>query len=615
MVPEARPRPAPTQKGGLAKTPLAHLLVYANDRQLTGTFELCVGDARSTIVLSQGRPTKARVHLPVPYLGRVLLERGHINEQQLDTTLLDLAKTRRLHGRILMERGYITPQHLRDGLREQLYRKLDALFDLPPETTFEYFASYDALADYGGPEEVTADPFVVVKRGITRQPSWDHVAATLAHMGTARIRIAKTAALERFELGKEELQLVEIVRAKPMSLHDMLGAELLPPKRTQLLVYTLAITKQIGLIASDERPDDSTGNFSPVEVVPPPSSSSVRTAPPTGAGQQPPQGTQVGKVSLRKTLSNPGVVEEMASSTGKHDVRSSDVPPSPRGTLPRPEASTPKHGIPKIEPSSPRHEIPKPEASDPAISKRRKEIIDRAQTIDKQNYFEMLDVPHDASTDVIRNAYFQLARTWHPDRLPPQLAEVKPACAKVFARLSEAHQTLSDDAKRAQYIQQLGKGASSADEERAVQAVLEATLCFQKAEICFKRNDYLQTETLVRRALELDATQADYHALLAWVVAMKDTSPEATAKRVQELDQAVLLNPRCERAYFYRAQLHKRAGNDALALRDFKSAYEINPRNLDAQREVRLLEMRKGQKKEEEKPGGGGLFSRLFGKK
>lgn len=596
MVPEARPRPEPTQKGSLVKTPLAHLLVYAHDRQLSGTLELCVPDGRSTIVLAMGRPAKARVHLPVPYLGRVLLERGHINEQQLDETLVELAKTRRLHGRILIERGYITPQMLRDGLREQLQRKVDALFDLPPEAAFEYYAGHDALADYGGPEEVTADPYAIVWRGVSRQPPWDHVQATLSHLGMARIRIAKTAAIERFELAREEVQLVEILRAKPMTLYELLATEVLAPKRAQLLVYTLAITKQLGLVATDSRPDDSTGNFSAVEVPPPPSSSSVRSAAPAS-----PRGAQVGRMNLRRTLG--GAVVEQVSSTGKHDRRQSPLPPPPSPRSPEP---------PRVMPVA--QAAPEPAKKlDPALEKRRKDIIERAQIIDRQNYFEMLDVPRDASADVIRNVYFQLARTWHPDRLPSELADVKPACAKVFARLSEAHQTLSDDGKRAQYLQQLGGGAGSPEEEAHVRAVLEASMCFQKAEICFKRSDYTQAEVLLRRAIELDATQADYHALLAWLLAMMDTSLEATAEHIKALDGAIKLNERCERAYFFRAQLHKRAGNEVLALRDFKSAVEINPRNLDAQREIRLIEMRKGRKKEEDKPTGG-LLSRLFKK-
>ena len=590
MVPETRPRPEPTTRGAMAKTPLAHLLIYLHDRQLTGTLELAAPTGRSTVVFVGGRPTKARVHLPAPYLGRVLLELGQISQEQLDATLLELAQTRRLHGRILLERGHLTPATLRDGLRAQLHRKLDALFALPPETTFEYFAEYDALVDYGGSEDVHADPYSVVWRGVCSQPPWDHIQGTLAHLGTARIRMAKTAALERFELGNE-MKLVEVLRAKPMSLYELLATELVPPKTAQLLIYTFAITKQIGLVANESRPPDDSSNFTPVSDLVPPSSSSVRAVPPAA----PSSGAQVGRVALRKGM--PGVVSEEVDvrSTGRNDARKSEPPPGTVG------------------PQSPRQR-PKEQAIDPALVQRRKEILERAAQIDKENYFDMLGVPRDAPADVIRGAYFQLARIWHPDRLSQDIVDVKPACAKVFARLSEAHQTLSDEQKRRQYAQQLSMGGGSPEEDAQVQAILEATLCFQKAEICFKRNDLAQAETLLRKAVELDGTQADYVALLAWVDTLKpqNQSVEAMTERITEFDRAIGLNGRCERAYFYRAMLYKRIGNDAFALRDFKFAFELNPRNVDAQREVRLIAMRKGGKKDKEEKEG--LLSRLFKK-
>jgi hypothetical protein len=65
--------------------------------------------------------------------------------------------------------------------------------------------------------------------------------------------------------------------------------------------------------------------------------------------------------------------------------------------------------------------------------------------------------------------------------------------------------------------------------------------------------------------------------------------------------------------------LLKRVQRDAEAIKDFRRAYDLNPRNVDAQREVRLAEMRgtagttaaKKKKAEEEK---GGLFGKLFKK-
>ena len=164
MFPNSRPRPDPSQRGTLAKTPLAHLLVYAHDRGLTGTFDFVVGEQRSSLYVVNGRPAKGRVHLPVPYLGHVLLEMGAIDQAQLDATLVELAKTRRLHGQILMEQGIIAHGTLLDALREQLRRKLDALFELGPDTVFEYFADFDGLADYGGKEEVALDPWAAVWR-------------------------------------------------------------------------------------------------------------------------------------------------------------------------------------------------------------------------------------------------------------------------------------------------------------------------------------------------------------------------------------------------------------------------------------------------------------------
>jgi hypothetical protein len=57
------------------------------------------------------------------------------------------------------------------------------------------------------------------------------------------------------------------------------------------------------------------------------------------------------------------------------------------------------------------------------------------------------------------------------------------------------------------------------------------------------------------------------------------------------------------------------------AIRDFRKAMELNPRNIDAAREVRLWDMRTGSKGSPEPPpvkgkdppkGSGGLLGKLF---
>jgi tetratricopeptide (TPR) repeat protein len=261
----------------------------------------------------------------------------------------------------------------------------------------------------------------------------------------------------------------------------------------------------------------------------------------------------------------------------------------------------------------------------PELAARRQQIVERAAQIDREEYFEMLGVTRESTFDEVREAFFNLAKTWHPDRLPPQLADVKEACGRVFARMSEAHATLSDGEKRGKYMKLMTEGGATPEAQDKIAAVVGAATEFQKAEICLRRNDYAQAETLVKKAYKADP-QPEYLAMIAWLDALKPDhqTPQATQQSIARLDQAIKQNEKLERAYFWRGMLHKRMNNTGRAVNDFRKAAELNPRNIDAVREVRLFEMRKERgsnppsrpggpapKKEETK---GGLFGKLFKK-
>ena len=268
---------------------------------------------------------------------------------------------------------------------------------------------------------------------------------------------------------------------------------------------------------------------------------------------------------------------------------------------------------------------PAPQATErPEIAWRRAEIEKRAQTIDTEDFYQMLGVAPEATPDQIKGAYFALAKSWHPDRLPSELVAVKPMVARVFARLSEAYQTLMDPAKSKGYALLIKSGSAASDDQEKVARVVDAALEFQKAEILLKKNDSAGAEQLASRAVEADPDQPEYRALLVWIRAARRGDPpdlrEGQASDhfddlIQVLDDILGKEPEFERALYYRGVLLKRSGRMEKAIRDFRLAAHVNPKNIDAVREVRLYEMRKRGPAPGTPPKAGeqeGLFGKLF---
>jgi molecular chaperone DnaJ len=73
-------------------------------------------------------------------------------------------------------------------------------------------------------------------------------------------------------------------------------------------------------------------------------------------------------------------------------------------------------------------------------------MLMREKRMPKRDYYEVLEVPRDASQDDIKKAYRKLAMKYHPDRNPnDKEAEEK------FKEVGEAYAILSDQNKRAKY--------------------------------------------------------------------------------------------------------------------------------------------------------------------
>lgn len=74
----------------------------------------------------------------------------------------------------------------------------------------------------------------------------------------------------------------------------------------------------------------------------------------------------------------------------------------------------------------------------------------------KRDYYEVLGVPKNASSDQIKKAYRELAKKYHPDMNPDNKQEAE----EKFKEISEAYEILMDENKRAMYDRYGHEGAS-----------------------------------------------------------------------------------------------------------------------------------------------------------
>jgi curved DNA-binding protein CbpA len=238
--------------------------------------------------------------------------------------------------------------------------------------------------------------------------------------------------------------------------------------------------------------------------------------------------------------------------------------------------------------------------------------------MDRQNYFEMLGVKESVDGNDIRSKYMTLAKKWHPDRLPAELAPLRPWVEEVFHLLTVANDTLSDSKKRADYQKTVMQGGGTPESERKLNVMVEAAINFQKVDVLVKRRRYDEAIQICDSAMEVVRKEADYPAMKAWILLLRDgVDDEEVANEIRGLLRTTFqLNPDHVHGHFTRAHFLKRMGDHDKAHKHFKKVAKLDPKNLEALREVRIGEMRKARGRSSAPPPGAGDGKRpsLFGK-
>jgi curved DNA-binding protein CbpA len=184
--------------------------------------------------------------------------------------------------------------------------------------------------------------------------------------------------------------------------------------------------------------------------------------------------------------------------------------------LKKPTAAPPlKSAAPEVKPKTPA----------PALSAEKAELtLEKylARTEAAETHYELLNISHRASTGEIKQAYFNLAKRFHPDLYQKKTdTETLRRVQHAFTEIAHAYETLRDEEKRKNYDFKLRKLLDELEklspEERgkpkpAQKTLTEASDIFERGFNLLMEEEYEQALPYILRAVHLAPDNARYHA-------------------------------------------------------------------------------------------------------
>jgi hypothetical protein len=148
-----------------------------------------------------------------------------------------------------------------------------------------------------------------------------------------------------------------------------------------------------------------------------------------------------------------------------------NAPPPPKA-LPQPEkrAEMKQLGVGLL---APKYDPKELEAPGELTPEQKKRVLDYFHRLDDLDHYTLLGVTAEADKKTVKRSYFELAGYFHPDRyFGKNLGTFKPKMEALFNRITEAHDTLTDAAKRLDYDAYLDEVATT----RGMEAMLERAM-------------------------------------------------------------------------------------------------------------------------------------------
>jgi CheY-like chemotaxis protein/tetratricopeptide (TPR) repeat protein len=200
-----------------------------------------------------------------------------------------------------------------------------------------------------------------------------------------------------------------------------------------------------------------------------------------------------------------------------------------------------------------------------------------------QDYFAILGISRSAKSQDIKKTFYELAKVFHPDKIPKTASQELITLAKnVFAQMTSAYETLSDDSRREKYLKEIELGKA----EKALQA--EGMI--EDAKSALKANQAAKALEKLEAAIKLRPPNSELWIHLAWAKTLDGT----TQFKVEDILNKIPPEDRHNAIYYFVKGLYlKMLGDDGAAKKCFQNALALNPKFIEAERFLRTIDQNK----------------------
>jgi tetratricopeptide (TPR) repeat protein len=566
--------------GDLAEVPLAAVLIEALNLRATGVLTVEHGGGASRVYLRDGIPVGSQSFTGFRPLGQALLADGVIDVEALSRSLAEMARTGKPQGQLLVEMGLASEAQVQAALSEQQGAYLAHIAAL---ATGRF--TFDAAAPVPGwTAGIRIRPLAAIVEALEKPQANALVVAALQPVAAGPVALAPGYGQLAQAFGWSGPEEALVARLHVVTTLDAFFEDPgVAPERARAILAALLLLGLAGARgAAQEATDTVTGVVVDLADLAGEAIDAALADAPAWPAAEPAEATAAPAAPRRPLRrSDPEEARKRRQRLLQRAMQNMGVGPL-SGAPPPPSAR------PQPAPPAPPRARSAPTGAEEELRRALDAAAPRARSAD---LFERLGLDRGATREQVKAAYFAIAKQLHPDRFAaPALADVATRVKDLFAAVNEAYEVLSDDRKRAEYVARtpaVGTGAAS-EGDRA-----QASLDFQKAEACVRTRDHARARGFFEAALRADP-RPEYQAGYAWALLCEPRAPDRA--RAHTLAMAALRDPACDRAAFVCGVLARDEGDDERAERLFRQALSRNPRNADAERELRAVEARRRSK-------------------